>query len=402
MIPRPPAQVPNAPPDGSIAPDGYAPIPAWLGQTRAPRPVRSEAYRGRDGGQRPRRRLRVPLPARRPHHRERAAGPHPHRRQGRQAFGAACGPARDLEPGAAGIVRGPAGSRLRPEPRPLPHVHRAPRGHQPREPAAACRRADGGAGPALGRLDPPRGRENASSTPKASAAGRFRPATVRCSWRRAFPRASASIPWTGRSRSSSTASWGKSCASTPTDRFRRTTPSWAAPTPGPKSTRSASATIKAWRCTRAPAPLWVSEHGPRGGDEINVIEKGKNYGFPAIGYGHEYTGKPIHGDRTSAPGMEQPIYFWTPDIAPAGIAFYSGRLIPGWRDNLFVCALAGKHLVRLVLAGQPRRRRGAAAHRARRAAARRARGARRRALRDDRRQRGQDPAPHREALTGGP
>jgi glucose/arabinose dehydrogenase len=97
--------------------------------------------------------------------------------------------------------------------------------------------------------------------------------------------------------------------------------------------------------------LWVSEHGPRGGDEINVIEKGRNYGFPAIGYGHEYTGKPINGDRTAAPGMEQPIYFWTPDIAPAGIAFYSGKLIPGWRGNLFVAALAGKHLARLVLDG---------------------------------------------------
>jgi glucose/arabinose dehydrogenase len=95
--------------------------------------------------------------------------------------------------------------------------------------------------------------------------------------------------------------------------------------------------------------LWVSEHGPRGGDEINAIEKGKNYGFPTVGYGHEYTGKPINGDRTTAPGMEQPVYFWTPDIAPAGIAFYSGKLIPGWRDNLFVAALAGKHLVRLVL-----------------------------------------------------
>jgi aldose sugar dehydrogenase len=95
--------------------------------------------------------------------------------------------------------------------------------------------------------------------------------------------------------------------------------------------------------------LWVSEHGPRGGDEINAIEKGKNYGFPVIGYGHEYTGKPINGDRTTAPGMEQPVYFWTPDIAPAGIAFYSGKLIPGWRGNLFVAALAGKHLARLVL-----------------------------------------------------
>ena len=97
--------------------------------------------------------------------------------------------------------------------------------------------------------------------------------------------------------------------------------------------------------------LWTSEHGPRGGDEVNEVEKGKNYGFPEIGYGHEYTGKAIHADRTSAPGMEQPVYFWTPDIAPAGITFYSGRLIPGWRDNLFVCALAGKHLARLVLEG---------------------------------------------------
>jgi glucose/arabinose dehydrogenase len=67
--------------------------------------------------------------------------------------------------------------------------------------------------------------------------------------------------------------------------------------------------------------LWTSEHGPRGGDEINAVEKGKNYGFPAIGYGREYSGKPINGDRTTQPGMEQPVYFWTPDIAPAGIAF---------------------------------------------------------------------------------
>ena len=98
--------------------------------------------------------------------------------------------------------------------------------------------------------------------------------------------------------------------------------------------------------------LWTSEHGPRGGDEINVIRAGKNYGFPVIGYGREYNGKPINGDRTSAPGMEQPVYFWTPDIAPAGIAFYDGARVPEWRGNLFVGALAGKHLVRLVLNGE--------------------------------------------------
>jgi glucose/arabinose dehydrogenase len=94
--------------------------------------------------------------------------------------------------------------------------------------------------------------------------------------------------------------------------------------------------------------LWTSEHGPKGGDEINVIRRGANYGFPVIGYGHEYNGKPINGDRTSAPGMEQPVYFWTPDIAPAGISFYDAALFPAWRGDLFVAALAGKYLVRLV------------------------------------------------------
>jgi glucose/arabinose dehydrogenase len=97
--------------------------------------------------------------------------------------------------------------------------------------------------------------------------------------------------------------------------------------------------------------LWISEHGPRGGDEINAIARGKNYGFPVIGYGREYSGKPINGDKTAQDGMEQPIYFWTPDIAPAGITFYTGKLFPEWQDNLFVSALAGKSLVRLVLKG---------------------------------------------------
>jgi glucose/arabinose dehydrogenase len=97
--------------------------------------------------------------------------------------------------------------------------------------------------------------------------------------------------------------------------------------------------------------LWISEHGPRGGDEINVVESGKNYGFPVIGYGREYSGKPINGDKTAQAGMEQPVYFWTPDIAPAGIAFYDGKLFPAWEGDLFVSALAGKALVRLLLNG---------------------------------------------------
>jgi glucose/arabinose dehydrogenase len=89
--------------------------------------------------------------------------------------------------------------------------------------------------------------------------------------------------------------------------------------------------------------LWTTEHGPRGGDEVNAVEKGKNYGFPVIGYGREYSGKPINGDKTFQDGMEQPVYFWTPDIAPAGIAFYKG--------DLYVCEMLGRTLVRLVLNG---------------------------------------------------
>jgi glucose/arabinose dehydrogenase len=97
---------------------------------------------------------------------------------------------------------------------------------------------------------------------------------------------------------------------------------------------------------------WTSEHGPRGGDEINAVEKGKNYGFPVIGYGHEYTGKAINGDKTFQDGMEQPVYFWTPDIAPSGIGFYTGKLFPAWQGDLFVAELVGRSLVRLVLNGE--------------------------------------------------
>jgi glucose/arabinose dehydrogenase len=97
--------------------------------------------------------------------------------------------------------------------------------------------------------------------------------------------------------------------------------------------------------------LWTSEHGPRGGDEINLVEKGKNYGFPVIGYGHEYNGKPINNDRTAQEGLEQPVYFWTPDIAPAGISFYTGKLFPAWNGNLFVAELVGRSVARLVMNG---------------------------------------------------
>ena len=96
--------------------------------------------------------------------------------------------------------------------------------------------------------------------------------------------------------------------------------------------------------------LWSSEHGPRGGDELNVIGKGKNYGWPAITYGINYDGTPIT-DRTAQEGMEQPVTYWTPTIAPSGIAFYTGDRFPRWKNDLFVATLLGQHLRRLTLDG---------------------------------------------------
>jgi glucose/arabinose dehydrogenase len=97
--------------------------------------------------------------------------------------------------------------------------------------------------------------------------------------------------------------------------------------------------------------LWEHEHGPRGGDEINIPLAGKNYGWPVIGYGIDYSGAKIH-ESTSKPGMEQPIKYWVPSIAPSGMAFYQGDLFPAWKGSLFVGALAGQMLVRLTLDGE--------------------------------------------------
>src|SRR5262245_11629437 len=96
----------------------------------------------------------------------------------------------------------------------------------------------------------------------------------------------------------------------------------------------------------ASGKLWMHEHGPRGGDEINIPQAGKNYGWPVIGYGIDYSGAKIHRSSEKA-GMEQPIKYWVPSIAPSGMAFYSGELFPAWRGHLFVGALAGQALVRL-------------------------------------------------------
>lgn len=96
--------------------------------------------------------------------------------------------------------------------------------------------------------------------------------------------------------------------------------------------------------------LWEIEHGPRGGDEVNIIAKGKNYGWPVIGYGIDYSGAKIH-QGTAKPGFEQPVKWWVPSIAPSGMLFYTASLFPKWTGSLFTGALAGRMLVRLSLEG---------------------------------------------------
>lgn len=96
--------------------------------------------------------------------------------------------------------------------------------------------------------------------------------------------------------------------------------------------------------------LWETEHGPRGGDELNIIRKGANYGWPIVTYGINYSGSPITGER-SRPNMEDPVVQWTPVIAASGLALYRGDKFPRWQGNLFASGLAGECLVRLQLSG---------------------------------------------------
>jgi glucose/arabinose dehydrogenase len=95
--------------------------------------------------------------------------------------------------------------------------------------------------------------------------------------------------------------------------------------------------------------LWVVEHGARGGDELNRIDKGKNYGWPLVAYGEEYSGKPIPGAVTARAGYEQPVYYWDPVIAPSGAQFYTGEAFPAWRGSLFTGSLKERKLVRLTI-----------------------------------------------------
>ncbi|MDR2285777.1 MAG: PQQ-dependent sugar dehydrogenase [Sphingobacterium sp.] len=97
--------------------------------------------------------------------------------------------------------------------------------------------------------------------------------------------------------------------------------------------------------------LWETEFGPRGGDELNRVEPGKNYGWPTITYGIEYSGKEIGTPPIQQKeGMEQPVYYWDPVLSPSGITFYTGSAIPEWKNNVFITGLSSMHIARLVIA----------------------------------------------------
>ena len=95
--------------------------------------------------------------------------------------------------------------------------------------------------------------------------------------------------------------------------------------------------------------LWEAEFGPHGGDEINLIRPGKNYGWPVITYGLEYSNDKVGEGIQQKAGMEQPVYYWDPVVSPSGICFYSGTAIPEWKNNLFVACLSGQHVDRLII-----------------------------------------------------
>jgi aldose sugar dehydrogenase len=110
----------------------------------------------------------------------------------------------------------------------------------------------------------------------------------------------------------------------------------------------------------ATGELWVTDHGPQGGDEIDIIRAGRDYGWPDVSWGTQYDARrtdgrknvPVGNGMHSMKGVDEPIYFWVPSIAPSGMMFYTGDLFPEWNGNVFVGALAGQHLARLVLSGE--------------------------------------------------
>ena len=255
-------------------------------------------------------------------------------------------------------------------PPPPPPAAASPRTHPP---SPTCRTSSS------------RTRPRAPPTTTARASSRTAPATSSSPPASTSPSASASSPRTSRPPTA------RSSASTSTAPRPPTTPSPASPDAVPTIWSLGHRNIQA-AALDADGQLWTVEHGPQGGDELNRIEPGKNYGWPVISYGQNYDGSPVGEGITAREGLEQPRYYWDPVIAPSGMAFYDGAMFPEWQGDLLVGSLTPGALVRL----QPRRRqgrgRGAPPHR-RRAHPRRGGRPRRRRPRPDRRRRRRAPAP---------
>ena len=95
--------------------------------------------------------------------------------------------------------------------------------------------------------------------------------------------------------------------------------------------------------------LWENEFGPQGGDELNLIQPGKNYGWPTITYGEEYSGEKVGAGIQQKEGLEQPVYYWDPVLSPSGMTFYSSDSLPEWKNNLFISGLSSMHIARLII-----------------------------------------------------
>jgi aldose sugar dehydrogenase len=349
-IPRPPAQVPGAPPAGSAAPDGYSPIPEWAGQTKAPRVATSVPYdvetfaTGIANGYSieflPDGRLLL--------------AERPGRLRVIDRMGHVSAPVGGLPPIYGGGPQGLCGAIAD---RDFATNHTIYLAYSAPNPAA------GPSPPRLaGLLTIARARLSADATMLEDVRVLLNAEGIGGRLVQAADRTlliASSIPagvgidseaWPQPQQLGSL--MGKVLRINADGSIPRDNPFVGRPGARPEIFALGIRDDQGLAVHPRTGRLWASEHGPRGGDEINVIQKGKNYGFPVIGYGRDYNGKPINGDRTSQPGMEQPAYFWTPDIAPGGISFYSGKLFPAWQGNLFVASLVGKHVARLVLQGE--------------------------------------------------
>jgi len=358
--PRPPALVPGAPPEGSAAPDGYAPIPQWLGQTRAPHPAQSKAS--------------PPFEVETVASGFNSAFCFSFLPDGRILVGERPGHIKIVRPGGSAASAGQAGADAEVvDVGGLPanlyarnglFEVRADRGFAtnrviyltylvlPEGVDAAKVRSPGVLVVARARLsaDGKRLEDARQLLDAEGTGGRLVQAPDGTLFVTSTIPAGVginSVDWPQPQQLGS--DMGKVLRINGDGSIPKDNPFAAQNGARPEIFALGFRDIQGVTINPRTGALWTSEHGPRGGDEINVVEKGKNYGFPAIGYGREYSGKPINADRTAQAGMEQPVYFWTPDIAPAGLAFYDGRMFPAWQGDLFVAALAGKALVRLVL-----------------------------------------------------